>query len=401
MAVGGSEAAASAGRERPLAGTRVLDLGRVIAGPFAGRMLSDLGADVVKVEPPEGDISRGWGRRVAGIGGSYTAHNLGKRSICIDLAAPGAAELVLRLVAEADIVIENFRPGIMERFGLGWEALHAANPAVVLLSISGFGQDGPERDRASYAPIVHAEIGLLDRQAHLDGDQPTDLALSAADVFTALHGVVGLLAAYHHAARTGEGQHVDVAMVAAMVSSDDGTQGLLDGQPAIRPGNAIYEATGGPIIIAGDEKWLWHQLSRRCGLVDPSGPGATIEDKVVARRQAIDAFLVSFDDRPSLITQLDAANLAWGDVHPHRDAHARQRTIAQTGIITDVDDRAGGRRRVVQSPYRFSGLDAGVSGPAAFLGEHNRDAVADWLDVSDAELDELHERGILLAPPPG
>jgi crotonobetainyl-CoA:carnitine CoA-transferase CaiB-like acyl-CoA transferase len=385
----------------PLAGTRVLDFSRVIAGPFASRMLSDLGADVVKVEPPEGDMSRRWGRRIAGIGGSFTQQNVGKRSVCVDLGQPGARDLLLRLAARADIVIENFRPGVMHRFGLAWDDLQAVNSRLVMLSISGFGQDGPERDRASYAPIIHAETGLLDRQAQLDHDVPTDFALSMADTFSALHGLVALLAAYRYATLTGIGQHIDLAMVAAMVSSDDGAATLLDEQPVVRPGNRIFDAVGGPIIIAGDEKWLWHQLSRHCGLVDPSPPSAGLEAKIVARRGAIEAFLISCPDRASLVALLDEANLAWGDVHPHRDAYQRQQTIAARGVIAAVDDRAGGRRKVTQSPYRFSSTRAEVRGPAAFLGEHNQAALMEWLDISPEEVHDLERRGVLRREPDG
>ena len=153
----------------PLAGVKVLDFTRVLAGPFVSRMLSDLGADVVKVEPPEGDMTRGIGRKINDLSGYFTQQNAGKRAICVDLTRPGAAELMLQLAAEADIVLENFRPGIMAGFGLGWEQLSAVNPQLVMLSISGFGQTGPERDRASYAPIIHGETGLLARQQFVTG----------------------------------------------------------------------------------------------------------------------------------------------------------------------------------------------------------------------------------------
>jgi crotonobetainyl-CoA:carnitine CoA-transferase CaiB-like acyl-CoA transferase len=149
--------------DHPLAGLKVLDLSRVLAGPFAGRMLADLGADVVKVEPPDGDVTRLWGRRIAGIAGFFHQQNVGKRDVCVDLGKPGAAELVIRLATQADVVIENFRPGVMERLGIGWEVLSAANPRLVMVSISGFGQGGPESHKPAYAPIIHAESGVVAR----------------------------------------------------------------------------------------------------------------------------------------------------------------------------------------------------------------------------------------------
>ena len=132
------------------------------------------------------------GRKINGISGYFTQQNVGKRAVCVDLTKPGASELMLRMAAEADVVLENFRPGIMSSFGLGWEELSAVNPRLIMLSISGFGQDGPERDRASYAPIIHGEVGLLHRQQFVDGgERPRDFALSIADTYTGLHGIVG------------------------------------------------------------------------------------------------------------------------------------------------------------------------------------------------------------------
>ncbi|MPY93569.1 MAG: CoA transferase [Acidimicrobiia bacterium] len=380
----------------PLQGTKVLDFSRVLAGPFAGRMLSDLGADVVKVEPPEGDVTRGFGRRINGIGGYFNQQNAGKRDVCVDLAADGSTELLLKLVAEADIVLENFRPGVMARFGLGWEQLRAANPSLVMLSISGFGQDGPERDRASYAPIVHAETGLLARQAFVDGDQPSDIALSVADTFTALHGLVGVLAALHLAKATGVGQHIDLAMVNAVVATDDYVHFVLEDAPIVAGGGRIFDAVGGPIMLAGDEKWWWRQLSRGGGLADPTPEGADLKAKISARRAAIEAHLLSFPDRASLIAALDAVNLAWGNVFDHREVYERQPSVGAREMLTEVDDRAGGRRKVTQTPYRFSAAQAGVRGPSAYRGEHNYDALEDWIGLSKTEIDELHTSGVLL-----
>jgi crotonobetainyl-CoA:carnitine CoA-transferase CaiB-like acyl-CoA transferase len=380
----------------PLAGTRVLDFSRVLAGPFAGRMLSDLGAEVVKVEPPEGDVTRVFGRRINGIGGYFNQQNAGKRSLCVDLAADGATDLLRRMAGQADIVLENFRPGVMERFGLGWDDLRQVKPSLVMLSISGFGQVGPERDRASYAPIVHAETGLLARQAFVDGDRPTDITLSVADTVTGLHGLVATLAAYLHARQTGIGQHIDLAMVNAVVATDDYVHFVLEGAPVLSGGGRIFEATGGPIMLAGDEKWWWHQLSRRGGLADPTPEGADLETKIAARRGAIEAYLLSFPDRPSLIAALDGANLAWGNVRDHREVYDTQPSVAGRDILTDVDDRGGGRRRVTQSPYRFSAARAEVRGPAPYRGEHNRDVLRDWLGLGDDEVAALHQAGTLL-----
>jgi CoA:oxalate CoA-transferase len=380
-----------------LAGVKVLDFTRVLAGPFASRILADLGADVVKVEPPEGDMTRIIGRKINGISGYFAQQNVGKRSICVDLTKPGARDLLLRMAAEADVVLENFRPGIMAGFGLGWPDLSAANPRLVMLSISGFGQTGPERDRASYAPIIHGEVGLLQRQQFVDGtDLPRDFALSIADTYTGLHGAVGLLAALSYAQRTGVGQHVDMAMINAMFFTDDYAHFSLENGRVLAGGGQIFEAPGGPLMLAGDEKWYWRVLNTRAGLEDPTPDGADLETKIALRRQAIQAFLLSFPDRESLLAKLTEVNLAWGNVHDHQHVFDRQGSIEGRGVLTDVDDRGGGRRRVTNTPYRFSDADAGVRRPAAYRGEHNYEALREWLGSSDTDIDEWHRAGILL-----
>ena len=166
----------------PLAGLRVLDLSRVFAGPVAGRILSDLGADVVKVEPPDGDVSRNWGRKIAGLSTYFVQQNVGKRNICVDLNHPVGVAIVQELATKADIVIENFRPGVLASFGLDWAGLSVINPRLLMLSISGFGQEGPESRRAAYASIAHAEMGLIARGPELDGAGMHDVTFSAADV---------------------------------------------------------------------------------------------------------------------------------------------------------------------------------------------------------------------------
>jgi len=380
-----------------LAGVKVLDFSRVLAGPFAGRILADLGADVVKVEPPEGDVTRGMGRRINGISGYFMQQNVGKRSICVDLTKPGASELLLRMAAEADVVVENFRPGIMSGFGLGWEELSAVNPKLVMLSISGFGQSGPERDRASYAPIIHGEVGLLQRQQFVDGgEHPRDFALSIADTYTGVHGAVGLLAALSYAQRTGIGQHVDMAMINAMFFTDDYANFALEEARIVNGGGQVFEATGGPIMLAGDEKWYWRVLNTKAGLQDPTPEGADLDTKIALRRQAIQEYLVSFPSREALVSKLNEVNLAWGDVHDHREVFNRQASVDGRAVLTDVDDRGGGRRRVTNTPYRFSAAEAGVRGPAAYRGEHNYEALVEWIGSSPSDIDEWHRAGVLL-----
>jgi CoA:oxalate CoA-transferase len=180
---------------RPLDGLRVLDLSRAVSGPFAGRILADLGADVVKAELPGTDVAQVYGKVVRGRSGLYSQLNAGKRSILLDLHRPGDVARLLDLAAACDVLVENFRPGVLGRFGAGWSALSAVNPRLVMLSISGFGQDGHDAERAAYAPVIHAEAGLIGRQADLSGDPPADIAFALADTLAGLHGTIAILEA--------------------------------------------------------------------------------------------------------------------------------------------------------------------------------------------------------------
>lgn len=372
---------------RPLDGVRVLDLTRVFAGPIAGRTLSDLGADVVKVEPPDGDVTRLWGRKTAGLSTYYTQQNCGKRNVCIDLGAGDGPELVARLADQADIVLENFRPGVMARYGLDWATLSARNPRLIMLSISGFGQVGPESQRAAYASIIHAESGILPAA---DGDaMPLDLDLSAADVLSGLHGVIGILAALRVRDATGAGQHIDMAMMDAMTYSADIIVNVLDGARRTESLNGeVWLTADGPKMLTGGLRWIWHQLSKTAGLVDPTPAEADIEVKIASRRHIITEFLCGLDDRAAVIAALDAANLAWADVRNCAEVRESP-TLLHRNTIVDVDDRAGGTRKVVRNPYRMSTTDLSDIGVAAFRGEHNTEVLEEWLGADPHGIEAL------------
>jgi len=364
----------------PLAGLKVLDLSRVLAGPFAGRMLCDLGADVVKVEPPDGDVTRLWGAERGGIAGYFNQQNAGKRGICVDLGMAEGVALVRALAAEADILIENFRPDVMGRLGLGWDVLEEINPRLIMLSISGFGAGGPESRRAAYAPIIHAESGIMARQADIGGNHPVDMALSVADTNAALHGLVAVLAALHLRGSSGAGQHIDMAMIDATLVTDDHVHFALDDAYDLKNmPSEVWDSAAGAIIIAGDFRYLWRQLNTVMGVADPTPEGASLEEKIAARRGAAREFLErTCADRSAVIDAMNRMNLAWGDVRTTARALDLP-TVIHRGTFTEVDDRAGGTRRVTQSPYRFSAADARVRGGAPRRGEHNAAVLNDWL----------------------
>jgi len=372
---------------KPLEGVKVLDLSRVFAGPIAGRTLSDLGADVVKIEPPDGDVTRLWGRKAAGLSTYFTQQNCGKRNVCIDLRADDGPELVRRLAAHADVVIENFRPGVMAKFGLDWSALQRVNPQLIMLSISGFGQDGPESQRAAYASIIHAESGILPEG--VDDEMALDLDLSAADVLSGMHGVISVLGALRMRDAGGVGQHIDMAMIDAMTFSADIIVNVLDGARRSESINGeVWLTVDGPKMLTGGLRWIWHQLSTTAGLVDPTPKDADISEKIASRRKVITDYLCALPDRAAVIATFDTANLAWADV---RDCGAvlESPTIKHRNTIVDVDDRAGGTRKVVRNPYHWSGTDLSDIGVAAFRGEHNAEVLDEWLGVGTDGIEAL------------
>lgn len=374
----------------PLARLKVLDLSRVLAGPFAGRMLSDLGADVVKLEPPEGDVTRLWGKEVGGIRGYYHQQNAGKRDMCVDLSQTKGTQLVKALVKEADILIENFRPDVMPRLGLAYETLAAINPRLLMLSISGFGANNDDSRRAAYAPIVHAEIGLVDRQAQISDAFPADIALSVADTNASLHGLVGLLTALYAREASGLGEHVEIAMVDASIATNDGMNYALDQVRRPMP-NEVYETAAGLLMLAGDFRFIWHQLKTVCGLEDGLDETVDLQEKISRRRQlAAEFFNKTCGSREVVLAALDKMNVAWGDVRSATDVSSISSVVAR-GTITEVDDRAGGTRPIPQSPYRFQNLESGVRGGAPHLGEHNEQILEEWLGWSVQEIADSRE----------
>lgn len=371
----------------PLKGIKVLDLSRVLAGPFAGRMLSDLGADVVKLEPPEGDVTRLWGKKVGGISGYYNQQNAGKRNMSIDLRKQPGVDLVKTLVQKADVLIENFRPDVMGRLGLDYETLSAINPRLIMLSISGFGANNPDSRRAAYAPVIHAEIGLIERQSLISQAFPADIAVSVADTNASLHGLIGLLAVLFARETSGLGDHIDLAMVDASVVTNDGMNYALDRVKHI-VSNEVYETSAGKLILAGDFKFIWHQLHTFFALEDglDKSSAPSLEEKITARRAAAAHFFnETCGDRDAVVAALNKMNIAWGDVRKASDVE-QLASVQARGTIAQVDDRAGGTRSIPQSPYRFRRHQSSVASGAPHLGEHNREVLEDWLGWSSSDI---------------
>ena len=389
----------SGNTDYPLAGIRVLDFSRVLAGPFAARMLSDLGADVVKVEPPDGDVTRYWGKEIAGQAGYYHQQNAGKRNICIDLRAQGAKALILELTEQADLVIENYRSDVMPRLGLGYDDLKATNPGIIMLSISGFGQARPESKRPAYAPVIHAESGLIRRSTQLRGVELHDLPLSVADTNASLHGLIAALSALHMRARTGLGQHIDMAMIEATVATDDQLHYDLDASHHTGPlPNEIWELPFGAVLLSTDFRYFFRLLLAEFGLTDPATEKMELEEKIALRRQAAQEFLVSLKTREKFTEAMAAVNIPWGDVRDPSKVTS-QPTLMARGTFKEINDRNGGKRFITQSPYHFSDAASGVRGSVAFRGENYAEILTDWLDLPEKDIEELMTKGAVLYDP--
>ena len=371
-------------------------MSRVVAGPIAGRILSDLGADVVKLEPPEGDVTRVWGQIRHGLSGFYTQQNAGKRNVCFDLRAEGAAALVKALATQADVVIENFRAGVLDRLGLGYADLKAVNDDIIVLSVSGFGRGGPESNRAAYAPMMHAETGLLQRQAEFDDAWPSDPMLSIADTYSGLHGTIAIFAALRVRDATGDGQHIDMAMFDAMVFTDDYTHHAIDDEPIVRLGGDVYPTCAGPVLFAGQLRTVWAALKH---LIDDPAPGdVPIPEKARLRKEAVGRWAAAFDDFADLTAALDKVGLAYGHVRDERDV-VRSPTAQVRGSVAQIDDNGGtgALRGVAQTPYRFSNASSGVRGPAPHRGQHNAEVLRDWAGLDDDAIIALVNQGVLQA----
>ncbi len=245
---------------RPLDGVRVLDFTRVLSGPHATRMLCDLGADVIKVEPPDGDITRTVNPRVNGLATYFVQQNSGKRNISLDTTKPESVELLLRMADHCDVLIENFRPGVMDRIGLGYDVVAERNPGIVYASISGYGSTGPWAGRRAYAPVVGAETGITKEQGDRRGGHYANDPFSHADVYTALETASAILAGLFNRSRTGRGDRIEVTMAETMLYVNEHAHDQLwDGEvppewirsfgPAAYP--VLRAANGETVIISG------------------------------------------------------------------------------------------------------------------------------------------------------
>ena len=387
----------------PFADLRVLDFSQVLAGPYTGRILAELGADVIKVEAPAGDLTRLIApKRDRGQSGLYTWANLGKRNVCIDLQKPEGRALALDLVRRSHVVIENFRPGVAERLGIGWDAVHAANPRAVMVSVNGFGSDSSRRDHGAFAPTMHAATGLIEYQERKRGPageaaRMVNLPDARADLTSALHATIGLLAALRVADRSQVGQRIEIAMYDAVLGTYSETPFELLDEPEMREEPPPYDAgPNGFVVVAGPPQHVWAELSKAVGLADPAPPGADVPTKARLRHAAIERWMAAQESRESLVAKFENARIPCAPVVTLREAlegpFAQERKL-----LVRVDDRRGGTRPVPRLPYRFSAGEVRARRPAPRRGEHNAEVLGEVLGLDAARVAELVAAGVLLA----
>ena len=353
----------------PLAGLKVVELARILAGPWAGQVLADLGADVTKVESPAGDDTRTWGPPfVANPDGSetagyYHACNRGKRSVVADFATPEGQQLVRALVAEADVLIENFKVGGLAKYGLDYESLSALNPRLVYCSITGFGQDGPYATRAGYDYIVQGMSGIMDLTGEPDG-QPQKIGVAFADIMTGLYSVIAVQAALAMRERTGRGQHIDMALLDTMtgVLANQAMNWFLSGQTPPRVGNAhmnvspyaVFPASDGWFILAvGNDA----QFRRFCAVTGLAGRAewATNPGRVEHRTALFAAIEALTRQRPrdDLLHAFEAAGVPAGPINTVAQAFEDPQVIAR-GMQIEVRREDGSTLPGLRTPIRFS-----------------------------------------------
>ncbi|OSI71589.1 MULTISPECIES: CaiB/BaiF CoA transferase family protein [Bradyrhizobium] len=397
----------------PLEGLHVVDFTRVLAGPHCTKALRDLGADVTKIEPPSGDLGRVGLPHVDGLGMYYVQQNAGKRNLSIDLNYAEAREIVVAMCREADVIVENFRPGTLARFGLGYEDVSAHNPGVVYVSMSGYGQSTSWRNRPAFAPTVQAETGLTAIVQDHFGEalsEPRGDACSHADVYTGLQGVIAVLAALQHRNRTGEGQHVDVSMAATMLSVNERAGAQLsgidtDGEPIALSANEshIFEMSDGTCLTIAGSPIYSPMFTRYCAMMrrndlvrDPRFATANLRRKnLVSLLAEIRAWLATFDNLEQLQAQISEAGLAVGRVRTINQ-FADSEWVKEWNAVVEVDDRAGGVVRMPGNPWIFSRSKLPSPGIPAFQGEHNQEILTERHVALDKIMD-LQKRGVLLS----
>jgi len=396
----------------PLAGFRIVDLTAVVAGPLATALLADQGADVIKVERPSGDIQRHVGSTRGDISGNFHVLNRGKRSLAVDLKQARGRALVERLADTADALVQNFRPGVMDRLGLGWDRLAARNPRLVYVSMSGFGPDGPHAGRRAYDPIIQARSGLASAQGRARGEAPEQIHQLLVDKITAYVASQATTAALLARERTGRGQHVTVSMLDSAIAflwPDAGADSILlgdgvDHRPPIGSAGYLTEYRDGWATTMALSDAEWQGL---CGALDlPQLARDSRFATIAARQRHRDELRAALDaeaaPRARELTldeaeaRFEAAHVPFGRVNRVDDLPADPQ-VAAAAIFLESDHPTAGRLREARPAPRFGATPARAGGPAPRVGEHTR-AILTELGLAE-EIADLLAAGVVTEPP--
>jgi crotonobetainyl-CoA:carnitine CoA-transferase CaiB-like acyl-CoA transferase len=390
----------------PLAGTVVVDLSRALAGPHAAMMLGDLGARVIKLENPDGgDDSRGWGPPFVTTGGApagpdeadrestyFMSCNRNKESVTADLKSEAGKELLTRLVRHADVLVENFRTGVLDRLGFSMAQLHAINPRLVVLSITGFGHDGPEGGRAGYDQIAQGEAGLMSLTGP-SPEAPTKVGVPIGDLLAGMYGAYGAVAALHERERTGRGTVVRTSLLAALVGvhAYQGTRYTVAGEVPQGQGNhhpsicpyGLFSCADGMLQIAVGSETLWRRFAAAFELpVD--APGFARNSDRVGNREAVNAAVdAAFAPHPlaDLLPRLADVGIPAGEVRTLDRVYEWEQTRSQ-GLLVEVDHPLTGPVRLPGPAVRFDGSTPVTHTAPPRLGQHDA-SVRAWLDEQD------------------
>ena len=399
---------------------RVLDLSRVLAGPWCSQNLADLGADVIKIERPgSGDDTRAWGPPYARDADGnntteaayYLAANRGKRSVTVDIASPEGQALVRELAAHADVVLENFKVGHLKRYGLDYDTLKAIKPDLVYCSVTGFGQDGPYAHRAGYDFLIQGMGGFMSitgERDDLPGGGPQKAGVAITDLMTGMYATVAVLAALTHRDRTGEGQRIDMALLDVQVAmlANMASNFHASGKPPKRMGNAhanivpyqTFACADGHLIVATGNDSQYRKFVEAGARPDlASDPRFATNPLRVQQRDVLVPLLeqmVALRTRDEWIAMLEAVGVPCGPINDIGEVFANPQVQAR-GIAMDMPHASAGKVTLVRSPLRLSATPAATDLPPPLLGQHTDEVLRDVLGRSDDDIAALRKRGVL------
>jgi glutaryl-CoA transferase len=396
----------------PLKGVKIFDLTRVLAGPTCVQMLADLGADVIKIEKPgAGDDTRGFappympGTRESAY---FVGVNRNKRSVTLDIAQPEGAEIARRLIAQSDILVENFKVGALARYGLGYEQLHPRFPSLIYCSITGFGQTGPYAQRPGYDSLIQAMGGVMSLTGEPDG-APQKVGIPLADLFAGLYGCIGILAALRHREATGKGQQIDIGMLDAHVAwlANQGMNYLATGENPPRLGNQhpsivpyqVFPTKDGHVVLSVGNDATFKRFCESCGLADlPADPRFATNAARVENRELVIATLtpvMKTRTTAEWVERLEALRIGGGPINTLREVFDDPQVRAR-GVVVHMPHAATPQGiDVIANPVRLSETPPDYRLPPPLLGQHTDEVLAERLGLDEAQRAALRARAVI------